>query len=170
MLKENHLKILRYPCEILLYQRSGYLAMSSPLRLTLPSVLPRPGWRRSDCTGPVWLSEWPATRWNPGGPYSEGGGRWTALLLASQKPEASTTSSCSSKKTAEGNTQRSVNHAQSYRWHSVSGAVVTCLCNTFFLCSRRCMSRTHSSLVQEHKWWWVLRASVGLTYKSTPFI
>ncbi|TNN37835.1 hypothetical protein EYF80_052006 [Liparis tanakae] len=30
-----------------------------------------------------------------------------------------------------------------------------------------CMSRTHSSLVQEQRWCWLLRASVGLTCRRT---
>lgn len=39
------------------------------------------------------------------------------------------------------------------RWSSSEHVCicVTCVCNTLFLCSRRCMSRTHSSLVQQQR-------------------
>lgn len=71
-------------------------------------LLPHTGQCRCDCTALTLLHEWAATMWIPEGPYSAWGGRWTALLLASLKPEASTTSSCSSRKTREKYTHRFV--------------------------------------------------------------
>lgn len=58
---------------------------------------------RYDYTGPTWIGGWRATTWIREGPCTVWGGPRTALLLASLKPEASTRSSCSSRKT-KGNT------------------------------------------------------------------